>query len=97
MGQIFKNGSSKYCGRQPLKNLKEYGLLKQIIFLQIFKSCLPRISLGPFLALHETLMETLSFIYSFDPESNGQNIISLKMRKFQSNNSAFFLTAMNCY
>ena len=36
MGQVFKIGPSKICGRQPLKNLKVYGLLKQIISLQIF-------------------------------------------------------------
>ena len=24
-GKVFKNGSSKICGRQPLKNLKGYG------------------------------------------------------------------------
>ena len=26
--KVFKNGPSKICGKQPLKNLKEYGLLK---------------------------------------------------------------------
>ena len=37
MGQsIQKNGVSKICGRQPLKSLKEYGLLKQTISLPIF-------------------------------------------------------------
>ena len=25
--KVFKNGPSKICGRQPLKNLKGYGLL----------------------------------------------------------------------
>ena len=25
--KVFKNGPSKICGRQPLKNLKEYALL----------------------------------------------------------------------
>ena len=25
--KVFKNGPSKICGRRPLKNLKEYGLL----------------------------------------------------------------------
>ena len=34
--QVFKNGTSKTCGRQPLKKLKGYGLLKQTISLQIF-------------------------------------------------------------
>ena len=28
MGQVFKNEPSKICGRQPLKNLKGYGLPK---------------------------------------------------------------------
>ena len=26
--KVFKNGPSKICGRRPLKNLKEYGLLQ---------------------------------------------------------------------
>ena len=26
--KVFKNGPSEICGRQPLKNLKLYGLLK---------------------------------------------------------------------
>ena len=34
--KVFKNKQSKICGRQPLKNLKGYGLLKQTITLQIF-------------------------------------------------------------
>ena len=34
--KVFKGGPSKICGRQPLKNLKGYGLLKQTISLQIF-------------------------------------------------------------
>ena len=33
---VFKNGPSKIYGTQPLKNLKEYGLLKQTILLQMF-------------------------------------------------------------
>ena len=28
--KVFKNGPSKICGRQPLKNLKWHGLLRQI-------------------------------------------------------------------
>ena len=34
--KVFKSGLSKFCGRQPLKNLKGYDLLKQTISLQIF-------------------------------------------------------------
>ena len=36
MRKAFKNGPSKICRRQPLKNFKEYGVPKQIISLQIF-------------------------------------------------------------
>ena len=32
-GKVFKNGPSKICGRQSLKNLKRYGLLKKTISL----------------------------------------------------------------
>ena len=49
--KVFKNGPSKICGRQPLKNLK-YGRLKQTIspyHFKFFKDRLPQISLGPFL------------------------------------------------
>ena len=28
ISQVFKNGPSKICGRQPIKNLKGYGLPK---------------------------------------------------------------------
>ena len=38
-------GRSKFCGRQPLKNLRGYGLLKQ----KIFKGCLPQNLLSPLL------------------------------------------------
>ena len=44
--KVFKNGPSKICGRQPLKNLKEYGRPYSFKF---FKGSLPQILLGPFL------------------------------------------------
>ena len=47
--KMFNNGPSKICGRQPLKNLESYGLLKQTIFLEIFIGCFPQIVIGPFL------------------------------------------------
>ena len=35
--KVFKNGPSKVCGRQPLKNLKGYGLKGMVCLpLQIF-------------------------------------------------------------
>ena len=36
---MFKSELSKFCGRQPLKNLKGYGLLKQISWKTAFKKC----------------------------------------------------------
>ena len=41
---VFKNGPSKMCGTQLLKNLKWYGLRNQTR-----PGCLPQILLGPFL------------------------------------------------
>ena len=38
--KLFKNGPSKICGRQPLKNLKPS---------KYFKGCLPHILISPFL------------------------------------------------
>ena len=35
-GKVFNIGPTKVCERQPLKNFKEYSLLKQTISLQIF-------------------------------------------------------------
>ena len=43
VGKVFKNGTSKACRRQPLKNVQGYCLL------QLYKVCLPQILLGPFL------------------------------------------------
>ena len=34
--KVFKNGPNKICGRQPLKNLKWYGLPRQTVSLQFF-------------------------------------------------------------
>ena len=34
--EIFMNGPSKICGRQPLKNTKQRGLLRLTTSLQIF-------------------------------------------------------------
>ena len=32
--KVFESGISKFYGRQPLKNMKEYGLLKPFKFLK---------------------------------------------------------------
>ena len=42
--KVFKNGPSKICGRQPLKNLGDMVRLRKF-----FKGCLPQIFFGPFL------------------------------------------------
>ena len=46
---VFKNGPSKNFERQPLKNLKGYGLLSRPYPFKFFKDCLPQTLLGPFL------------------------------------------------
>ena len=50
--KVFKNGPSKICGRQPLKNPFKF-----------FKGCLPQILLGPFL---NTLSQISLFTYFLD-------------------------------
>ena len=42
--KVFKNGSSKICGRQPLKDC-----LSRPYSFKFFKGCLPQVLLGPFL------------------------------------------------
>ena len=43
--KVFKNGPSKICGRQPLKNL----VIWSALHFKFFKGCLPKILVGPFL------------------------------------------------
>ena len=38
-GKVFKNGLSKICGRQPLKNLKRSGLLKHLFYRKPLHDC----------------------------------------------------------
>ena len=51
--KVFKGGLSKFCGKRPLKNLK------QTISLQFFKGCLPQNLLSP-------LLNTLSQVRLFN-------------------------------
>ena len=46
--KVFKSGPYKICGKQPLKYLKGYGMLKQTNS-KFFKGCLRQILLGPLL------------------------------------------------
>ena len=59
MGQSIQERTTKWnlCGRQSLKNLKRYRLLKRCF--KSFKGCLPQISLGP-------LLNTLSHIFDME-------------------------------
>ena len=57
--KVFKNGPSKICGRQPLKNLKWYGLLYHFKF---FKGWLPQILLGPFLNSLSHILDTRNLV-----------------------------------
>ena len=65
MGQVFKNGSSKICRRQPLKNFNGYWLLKVDRSPSVFLTgCLPQILLGP-------VLNKLSQISLITPRMNG--------------------------
>ena len=44
--KVFKNGPSKICGKQPLKNLNS--ALSRPYPFKFFKGCLPQILFGPF-------------------------------------------------
>ena len=46
-GNVFKSGLSKFCRRQPFKNLNGYGLLSRP--MKCIKGCLPQNSLSPLL------------------------------------------------
>ena len=48
--KLFKDGQSKICGRQPLKNFEGVWSALGIPYpFKFFKGCLPQILLGPFL------------------------------------------------
>ena len=49
MCQGIQEWPKKICGRQPLKNLKWYGLPSRPYHFKFFKGCLLRILLRPFL------------------------------------------------
>ena len=55
--KVFKNGTSKICGRQPLKNLK--GCISRPYSFKFFKGCLWHILPGPFL---NTLFQILRYL-----------------------------------
>ena len=60
--QMRQNGPSKICGRQPLKNLKEYGLLKQagqtpLNFLKVI--------FHKFYLVHSWILEFLGLSWEF--------------------------------
>ena len=60
--KAFKNGPSKICGRQPLKNLKWLVCLGKSYHFKLFKGCLPQILLDTFLnTLTQILFDDLPF------------------------------------
>ena len=68
--KVFKNGPSKICGRQPLKNLNWYVFLSRSYRFKFFKGYLPQILLGPFLNTlsHETLLILIKRSFSRIPK-----------------------------
>ena len=84
LDKVFKNGPSKVCGRQPLKNLNHF---------KFFKGCLRHILLGPFLnTLSHVVYEKLSklqlwagLMVNFRNMSN-TNILSIYVKKIVTQN-----------
>ena len=72
--KVFKSGLSKFCGRQPLKNFRGYGLLKQTISSKFFKGCLPQNLLSP-------LLNTLSHITSKRKKEHKKADLKLSMTR----------------
>ena len=69
MNQVFESGPSKICGKQPLKNLKGYGLLLRNVasgsnhLLSVSKK--KKIKIRMNLNFHTSLWFLKSFIKAF--------------------------------
>ena len=75
-GKVFENGPNKIYKRQPLKNLKGYGLLSRPYASKLFKCCFPQILL-------DLLLNTLSHIsFSYPPNLTDTSIFNLFMPMF---------------
>ena len=79
-GKVFKNESSKICGRQPLKNLKGYCLLNHIPSL-FFKGCLPQILFSPFLNTLSQMTQILSTLKNLKKRGISVTMTSNLLRK----------------
>ena len=66
MEQSIQEWTSKISGRQPLKRLKRYGLLK----FKLFENCLPQILLGSFLNTVSPYIAQLRQHHFFSHEPN---------------------------
>ena len=60
--KAFKNGPSKICGRQILKNLKWYSLPRRPYHFKFFNGCLPQVLLGPFLNILTQMIITFLIV-----------------------------------
>ena len=89
LGQSIQNGPKKICGRQPLKNLKEYGLSK---------GCLPQILINTFLNTLSQIVGVLDYseTKTFQGKIRGKNIFPKKLKVKRESNIAISLKA-NCH
>ena len=89
--KVFKNGPSKICGGQVLKNLKWYGLLGRPYDYKSFKGCLPQIWRDPFLNNLSQMIFQLWYACNHDWYKAINHVISNKI--FLSVfNFCFFIT-----
>ena len=66
--KVFTNGLSEICRRQPLKNLKWYGLLKHTLHVTstFLKGCLPQFFIDSFLnTLHHFAVSDFASNYFY--------------------------------
>ena len=69
MRQSIQEWTSKICERQPLQNLKRYGLLSRPYPFKFFKGCLPQILLGLLLNTLYQIISGLPDLHLFLPDS----------------------------
>ena len=63
--KVFKNGPSKISRRQPLKDVKRYSLLRQIISLQLFSRLCSANFTWPILKIFEPFWNSQMYIFNY--------------------------------
>ena len=70
--KVFKNGPNEICGRQPLKNLKWNDLFSRPCHFRLFKGCLPKLAIAPFL---NSLSQIAFKMMCYAPKSSASGML----------------------